>query len=96
MGIPQSVEYIRRPNTRVKRTGCPRHLKRLLSLEVLGSKRRDTMTYQGDFTLPAELLKEITEQGLDFIPELIRILVNAAMKAERQNYLRAEPYQHSP
>lgn len=54
------------------------------------------MTYQGDFTLPAELLKEITEQGIDFIPELIRILVNAAMKAERQDYLRAAPYQHSP
>lgn len=54
------------------------------------------MTYQGDFTLPEALLKEITEQGIDFIPELIRLLVNAAMKAERQNYLRAEPYQHSP
>lgn len=53
------------------------------------------MTYQEDFTLPADLLKEISEQGLDFIPELIRILVNAAMKAERQNHLRAAPYQHS-
>lgn len=54
------------------------------------------MTYQGDFTLPAEILKEISEQGIDFIPELIRILINAAMRAERQNYLGAEHYQHSP
>lgn len=54
------------------------------------------MTYQGDFTLPKELLKEITEQGIDYLPELIRILVNAAMQAERQKHLGVAPYQHSP
>jgi putative transposase len=54
-----------------------------------------TMTYQPDFTLPTELLEQITSQGLDFIPELVRILVNAAMRAERENYLGAELYQHS-
>jgi len=54
------------------------------------------MTYQGDFTVSKELLKEITEQGLDFLPELIRLLVNAAMQAERQTYLGAAPYQHAP
>jgi putative transposase len=53
------------------------------------------MTYQSDFTLPAELLEQITSQGLDFIPELVRILVNAAMQAERENYLGAELYQRS-
>ncbi len=37
------------------------------------------MTYQDDFTLPAELLEQITSEGFDFLPELIRILVNAAM-----------------
>jgi len=54
------------------------------------------MTYQGDFTLPHELLEQITAQGFEFLPELIRILLNAAMKAERQQYLGAAPYQHSP
>jgi len=54
------------------------------------------MTYQGDFTLPDELLEQITAQGFEFLPELIRILLNAAMKAERQQYLGAAPYQHSP
>lgn len=54
------------------------------------------MTYQGDFTLPHELLEEISAQGFEFLPELIRILVNAAMMAERQQYLGAAPYQHSP
>lgn len=53
------------------------------------------MTYQADFTLPAELLEQIASQGLDYIPELVRILVNAAMRAERENYLGAEPYQRS-
>jgi putative transposase len=53
------------------------------------------MTYQTDFTLPSELLEQIATQGLDFIPELVRILVNAAMRAERENYLGAEPYQRS-
>jgi len=54
------------------------------------------MTYQGDFTLPPELLEQIAVQGFDVLPELIRIVINAAMQAERQQYLRAAPYQHSP
>lgn len=54
------------------------------------------MTYQGDFTLPSELLEQIAAQGFDVLPELIRIVLNAAMQAERQQYLRAAPYQHSP
>jgi putative transposase len=54
------------------------------------------MTYQGDFTLPKELVEQITAQGFEFLPDLIRILLNAAMKAERQQYLGAAPYQHSP
>jgi putative transposase len=54
------------------------------------------MTYQGDFTLPNELLEQIAAQGLYKLPELIRIVINAAMQAERQQYLGAAPYQHSP
>ena len=30
------------------------------------------------------------------MPELIRIVLNAAMQGERQQYLGAAPYQHSP
>jgi putative transposase len=54
------------------------------------------MTYQSDFTLPSEILEQIAEQGFDFLPELIRIVINAAMHAERQQYLQVAPYQHSP
>ncbi|MFM8321649.1 MAG: transposase, partial [Chloroflexota bacterium] len=53
------------------------------------------MTYPGDFTLPEQLLEQITAQGTEFFPEMIRVLVNAAMKAERQQHLGAAPYQRS-
>lgn len=54
------------------------------------------MTYRNDFTLPAELMEQVAEQGLEILPELIRIVVNAAMQAERSEYLQAEHYQHTP
>jgi len=54
------------------------------------------MTYREDFTLPADMLEQIASQGLEALPELIRVVVNAAMQAERQEYLRAAPYQHTP
>jgi putative transposase len=55
------------------------------------------MTYQHpDFTLPTELLEQIAEQGFEALPELIRIVVNEAMRMERQNYLGVAPYQRSP
>lgn len=55
------------------------------------------MTYQQpDFTLPAELLAQIAEQGFEALPELIRIVINEAMRLERQQYLGVAPYQRSP
>jgi transposase-like protein len=54
------------------------------------------MTYRDNFTLPAEVLEQVSTQGFDILPELIRIVVNAAMQAERQQYLKAAPYQRTP
>jgi len=54
------------------------------------------MTYQEDFTLPTEYLEQIGAQGLEYLPELIRILVNTAMQAERQKHLGAGPYERTP
>ena len=34
------------------------------------------MTYQPNCTLPTELLEQIAAEGLDALPELIRILIN--------------------
>jgi len=53
------------------------------------------MTYREDFTLPAELLERVSKQGFDILPELIQVIINAAMQAERQQYLKAAPYQHT-
>lgn len=53
------------------------------------------MTYREDFTLPPEMLAQIASQGFDVLPELIRMVMNAAMQAEREQYLKAAPYQHT-
>ena len=54
------------------------------------------MTYQPDYTLPTEILEQISQDGLEALPELIRVVINAAMQAERQRYLQAGPYERSP
>lgn len=51
------------------------------------------MTYQDNFTATQELIEEISRNGLEYMPELIRIIVNAAMKEERQKYLGVNPYE---
>jgi transposase-like protein len=53
------------------------------------------MTYQHDFTLPTELLEQLSQEGLEGLPEMIRILVNEAMLLERQNHLQARPYERT-
>jgi transposase-like protein len=41
------------------------------------------------------MLEKITSEGFEVLPDLIRVVVNAAMQAEREQYLKAAPYQHS-
>lgn len=54
------------------------------------------MTYQDNFTLPTEYLEQLSEQGSEYLPELIRILVNAAMQIERQKHLGAGWHERTP
>jgi putative transposase len=54
------------------------------------------MTYQNDFTLPAEIMEQIAEGGMAYLPELIQTLINTAMQIERQKYLGAARYEHNP
>ena len=54
------------------------------------------MTYRDDSTLPEDLLETIADNGLDCLPDLFRILVNAAMHLERQKYLNAAPHERTP
>jgi putative transposase len=41
------------------------------------------MTHQDDYTFT----KEFAEKGLDAIPEMLWVLINQVMQAERSNYL---------
>jgi len=53
------------------------------------------MTYQDNCTLPSGLLEQIAAEGMDYIPEMVRILINAAMLIERQKTLNAKPYERT-
>ena len=53
------------------------------------------MIYNNDCTLPKEYLKQLTAEGLESLPEMIRVLVNEAMQIEREKHLNAKPYERS-
>ena len=53
------------------------------------------MTYQTHCTLPDELLEQLAAEGLDALPELIRILINEAMRLEREQHLGAGYYERT-
>jgi transposase-like protein len=49
------------------------------------------MTHQNDYTFSEEL----TEKGLEAVPEMMRVLINQAMKVERSKYLQAGDYERT-
>jgi putative transposase len=49
------------------------------------------MTHQNDYTLTSEL----AEKGLEAVPELLRVLINNVLQAERSKYLQAEEYERT-
>jgi transposase-like protein len=53
------------------------------------------MIYKNDCTLPTEYLEQLTAEGLESLPEMIRLLVNQAMQIERDKHLNAKPYERS-
>ena len=62
------------------------------------------MTYQNDFTpseplleqrLEQKLLEQIAEGGMAALPELFRILLNAAMQLEREKHIGVGAYERS-
>ena len=53
------------------------------------------MTYHDDSTLSLPLLEQLSAHGMDALPDLFRVLLNAAMQIERQNYLGAAPHERT-
>lgn len=58
------------------------------------------MTYHEDFTLSAPLLdqqflEQLSAGGLDVLPTLFQVLLNAAMLIERQKHLGAAPHERT-
>ncbi len=49
------------------------------------------MTHQNNYTFAEEL----TEKGLEAVPELMRVLINNAMQVERSKYLQADEYERT-
>jgi len=53
------------------------------------------MTHQNDYTFSPDLLEELMNQGLDGVSKLVQIVVNEAMRAERERYLQAGDYERT-
>jgi putative transposase len=53
------------------------------------------MTHQNDYTFSPALLEDLSRQGLDGVSEMIRIMLNEAMRAEREKYLAADSYERT-
>ncbi len=53
------------------------------------------MTHQNDYNLSAGTIEEITRNGLNAVPELMRVLLNNIMQVERSKYLQAGEYERT-
>lgn len=53
------------------------------------------MTHQEDYNLSSDVIEELSQNGIDAVPDLLRILLNNAMQAERSKYLQAGEYERT-
>jgi transposase-like protein len=53
------------------------------------------MTHQNDYNLSSSTLEEITRNGIEAIPELMKVLLNNIMQVERAKYLQAGEYERT-
>jgi transposase-like protein len=51
------------------------------------------MIYNEDCTLPKEYLEQLSAEGMEALPEMIRVLINQAMQIERTKHIHASPYE---
>ena len=53
------------------------------------------MTHQDNYTFSKNFIDELIDVGFEGIPEMFRIIMNNAMKAEREQYLQANKYERT-
>ena len=53
------------------------------------------MTLQENYGLSLSTVVELTRNGLEVIPELVRVILNNVMQAERTQYLQAKAYERT-
>ena len=53
------------------------------------------MTHQKNYNLSSSTIEEMTRNGLEAIPELVRVIINSVMQTERSNYLQANAYERT-
>lgn len=62
---------------------------------VTKPNKEKKMTHQNDYNLSTGTIEEISRNGLDAVPELMRVLLNSVMQAERSKYLQAGEYERT-
>ena len=53
------------------------------------------MTHQENYNLSSDVIEELSQNGINAIPDLLRVLLNNAMQAERSKYLQAGEYERT-
>ena len=53
------------------------------------------MTHQENYNLSTSMIEELAQNGLKVIPELVRVILNNVMQAERSQYLQAKAYERT-
>jgi putative transposase len=51
------------------------------------------MIYKENCTLPKEYMEQLSAEGMEALPDLVRVLINEAMQIERAKYIHAQPYE---
>ena len=53
------------------------------------------MTHQNNYNLSTSTIEDLTQNGLEAIPELVKVLLDSVMQAERAKYLQAGEYERT-
>jgi len=53
------------------------------------------MPHQENYYLSSCIIEELAQKGLEVIPEMVKVILNSLMQAERSQYLQAKAYKRT-